>query len=157
MSCLQPRSHTLRLCHHETTHCSICGPRPYLQLNINHPKPDKVTLAQDAAAPVNSQCCCSAGMWHCYWLIPPCHPSSLHPSNLPSGAGNAFHPWCSRSVGWKKTGVGNNQRLFLASQDICESTIWSPRAFTTQPAKHASKPSLGHIDILTSEREKRVQ
>lgn len=36
------------------------APVPILQLHINHPTPDKVTLAQDAAAPDSSQCCCSA-------------------------------------------------------------------------------------------------
>lgn len=36
------------------------APVPILQLHINHPTPDKVTLAQDAAAPDSSQCCCFA-------------------------------------------------------------------------------------------------
>lgn len=59
--------------------------------------------------------------------------------------------------------MGNNQRLFSASQDKlfryahCASMNWTPRAFTALLAKHASKPSLGRIDILTSEWEKRVR
>lgn len=59
--------------------------------------------------------------------------------------------------------MGNNRRLFPASRDKlfryahCASMNWTPRAFTASPAKHASKPSLGRVDVLASEREKRVR
>lgn len=58
------------------------APVPILQLHINHPMPDKVTLAQDAAAPDSSQCCRSAENVGLLLFNPPPPVSSLQPTSI---------------------------------------------------------------------------